>query len=145
MAAMTLTAACLHDVVVRRGEAFQCKACGERVKIKKASKYNNEKITIDNEVFDSKLEGRRYQDLKLAQEFGQIRKLKLHPRFYFTIRKVRIFSYYADFSYERLTESLSRQEVWQSVIEDCKGKRTDIYKLKKKLIEAQHKIRIIET
>jgi flavodoxin len=130
---------CLHDLVVRRGDAFQCKACGERVKVKKASKYHNEKVTIDNIVFDSRREGRRYQDLKLAQQIGQIRNLKLQPRFYFFIGKTRIFSYYADFSYVEV-------QTGQTKIEDSKGYRKDkVYRLKKNLIEAQHKIRIIET
>jgi hypothetical protein len=37
------------------------------------SKYGNEKVTIDGWTFDSKLEGRRYEELKLLQKAGKIR------------------------------------------------------------------------
>jgi hypothetical protein len=138
MAAMTLTAICLHDLVIRRGETFRCKACGEPVKVKKNSKHHNKKITIDGYVFDSGGEGQRYMDLKFQQRAGLIRDLKVHPRFYFYVGCLRIFSYYADYKYFEV-----RAGQW--IVEDYKGQRLPIYRLKKKLIEAQHKIRIVET
>ena len=39
----------------------------------KARKYSNEKVTIDGWTFDSKLEGRRYQELKLLKAAGKVR------------------------------------------------------------------------
>jgi hypothetical protein len=41
--------------------------------MRKKSKFGNEKITIDGWTFDSKLEGRRYQELKLLQQVGKVR------------------------------------------------------------------------
>ncbi len=135
---MTLTAICLHDLVIRRVAVFHCKTCGKRVEVKKASKYHNERITIDNIVFDSRREGRRYLDLKFMEQMAVIKSLELQPRFDFCIDGVLMFSYYADFKYYDAALG------WE-IIEDCKGERLPLYRLKKKLIEAQHKIRIIET
>ena len=46
-----------------------------------------------------------------------------------------MFKYYADFEYYENDEY---------IVEDVKGVKTPVYKLKKKLIEAQYKIRITE-
>jgi hypothetical protein len=46
-----------------------------------------------------------------------------------------MFRYYADFEYYENDEY---------IVEDVKGVKTSVYKLKKKLIEAQYKIRITE-
>lgn len=48
---------------------------------KKSNKFNAEKVTIDGIKFDSKKEGRRYQELKLLERVGDIRFLSLQPRF----------------------------------------------------------------
>jgi len=49
-----------------------------------------------------------------------------------------MFTYKADFVYfDKLANEL--------IVEDVKGFRTPLYKLKKKLIEQQHKIKITET
>ena len=42
----------------------------------KQNKYHNEKIIIDGIEFDSKLEGRRYQQLKLLERANEIKALK---------------------------------------------------------------------
>lgn len=74
--------------------------------------------------------------LKIMERDGEISSLELQPKFYFTYKDKKIFLYKADFSYIKDGEK---------VIEDTKGFRTPIYKLKKKLIEAQHGIMIYES
>lgn len=101
------------------------------------NKYNAKKVTHDNVVFDSIKEGNRYLQLRTLFRAGQIYELTLQPEYEFTLDGEKMFSYFADFSY---TEKNGTE-----IIEDSKGFRTPIYKLKKRLIEKQHGIRITET
>ena len=100
------------------------------------SKYGNKKVLIDGIKFDSMAEGRRYKELKLMQRAGIIKELELQPKFLLqesfkkngkTYRKVE---YIADFQYK---------ENGKVVIEDVKGKKTDIFKLKHKLFEYKYR------
>lgn len=100
------------------------------------SKYRAIKTTVDNIVFDSKREAKRYGELKLLFRAGRIRNLEIQPEFDFILEGEKIFTYRADFVYF---------EDQKRIIEDCKGFRTPVYRLKKKLIEAQLKVQIRET
>lgn len=106
--------------------------------MKRNCKYGNRKVVVDGHKFDSKLEGKRYKELKLMQELGLIKNLKLHPEFILIPpfkkngRSYRKTSYFADFSYFSVKEN-------KTIIEDTKGFKTDIYKLKKKLFEYRYK------
>lgn len=97
------------------------------------NKYNAIKTTIDNVTFDSKKEGARYIQLKLEQKNGDIKDLELQPRFTLLEaginsmgKKYRKIEYVADFKYYDVKEGL-----W--CVEDVKGMRTDVYKIKVKL------------
>lgn len=96
----------------------------------KKSKYNAEKTEIDGIKFDSVKESKRYANLKLLERAGVIENLKLQPRFLlqegFTYNghKERKIEYVADFQYERNG---------QTIVEDVKGMKTEVYKLKRKL------------
>ena len=110
------------------------------------SKYNSRKTVIDDITFDSKKEAKRYVELKKKQDEGKITDLRLQVPFElvpsFTIeidgkkRKRRNIRYIADFTY---------YENGQKVVEDVKGRKTEIYKLKKKLFEYKFKTTIKET
>lgn len=100
--------------------------------MEKYNKYGNKKVTIDNITFDSKKEARRYNELKLMEKAGSITNLALQPKFLLqdkfkhrnkTYRKIE---YIADFSYVRVEDDVL-------VIEDVKGLKTDVYRLKEKL------------
>lgn len=101
------------------------------------SKYNNRKTTVGNIVFDSKAEARRYQELQLLERGGVITALTLQPEFLiadaFTYngKRERAIKYVADFKY--LTVDTDE---W--VIEDVKGTRTEVYKIKRKLFLAKY-------
>ena len=94
------------------------------------SKYSAEKTSVDGIMFDSKGESKRYGYLKLLEQAGAISNLKLQPRFLlqdgFTYdgRKIRKIEYVADFSYQR---------DGKTIVEDFKGIRTEVYKLKRKM------------
>ncbi len=65
------------------------------------NKYGNHKVTVDGHTFASKAEGRRYGELKLLERAGEIRDLKLQPKFtLFGIGATKICEYRADFSYQ---------------------------------------------
>lgn len=103
------------------------------------SKYNSRKTTVDGITFDSKKEARRYLVLKKMEQDGEIKNLRLQvqfellPSFVIVIdgkkKKRRPITYIADFVYYRDDEK---------VIEDVKGLRTPVYKIKKKLFEYRY-------
>ena len=94
----------------------------------KQSKHRNIKTTVDAIVFDSRLEAKRYSILRLLEKSGTIKDLKLQESFDIIVNGEKICSYKADFVYMN-----SKDEM---VVEDAKGTRTPVYKLKKKLMKA---------
>jgi len=117
------------------------------------NKYGAKKTVVDNITFASKKEADRYCQLKLLEKAGEIRNLELQPRYDLAVKGVKLGFYKADFRYEEtwpLTVILKHNhtrklEAWKLVIEDCKGFKTPIYRLKKKLLLALHGIDIYET
>lgn len=99
------------------------------------SKYGNTKTTVDNITFDSKKESETYRDLCLLQRAGEISGLQLQVRFPMMVNGIKVCDYIADFVYETYG---------QKVVMDTKGVRTDVYRLKKKLMLACHGITITE-
>jgi hypothetical protein len=105
------------------------------------SKYRNKKVVIDGIKFDSAKEGVRYTELKILLKAGLITDLELQPVFeiqpsYKRLGKtIRAIKYLADFRYI---------ENGKTVVEDVKGFKTDIYKLKKKLVEYKYDVIINE-
>lgn len=91
------------------------------------TKYGAIPTTVDGITFASKAESRRYQELKLLERAGEISRLELQPSFKCEINGKLVCTYRADFSFFTKTER---------VIEDVKGVRTPVYRLKKKLVEA---------
>lgn len=113
------------------------------------SKYRAVKTIVDNIVFDSKAEAKRYGELKLLSAAGEISKLELQPVFPLgtdehpvLIRspgfpKGRRAKYTADFAY---TDRCGAR-----IIEDVKGMDTTESRLRRAFVEAQYGIRIIVT
>ena len=111
---------------------------------RKKPKYNNQPTESRGIRFDSKKEARRFEELMLLQQAGEIADLKLQPQFtlqesYVTAEgeRVRAIRYVADFSY------------WQEgdlVVEDVKSRATATaqYKLKKKLMQERLGISVKE-
>lgn len=93
------------------------------------SKYRAKKTTIDGISFASTKEAERYLELKLLESSGKIRDLELQPKFPMIINCAKICTYIADFKYYDVDKK-------DYVVEDVKGFRTPIYKLKKKLLLA---------
>lgn len=118
-----------------------CKTCYDYSKCNSASKYKNKKVEYKNMIFDSKKEYLRYLALEDMQSKGKISNLKrqvpfvLVPAFNLNKKRYRSMSYIADFTY---TENGTQ------VVEDVKGIRTDVYKIKKKLMAYIYGIEIKE-
>ena len=102
------------------------------------NKYFNKKVMVDGIKFDSKKESKRYEQLKILKKAGLIKDLELQPTFVLQPayknnkgEKVRAITYKADFIY-------FDTHLDQYIVEDVKGFKTDVYKLKKKLFEYQY-------
>jgi hypothetical protein len=108
---------------------------GYKMKPPKRSKYGNKRTLYDGIWFDSGAEAERYKTLKLWQSAGIITNLELQPQYPCVINGKKCFLYKADFRYTR---------DGKQVIEDVKGMRTDVYIVKKKVIEALFGIEIME-
>lgn len=96
------------------------------------SKYRNRKTKVDGMLFDSRHEATRWIELKYMERAGLITDLRRQVPFELipavrSGRKViqRAITYVADFVY---TQS------GKQVIEDAKGVKTDVYRIKKKLL-----------
>lgn len=97
-------------------------------------KFGNEKWR----GFDSKREGRRAQDLALLEKVGAIQELRCQVRFELIPKQdgERACTYIADFVY---------MEDGRQIVEDAKGFKTEVYRIKKKLMLYRHGIAIRET
>lgn len=121
-------------------------------------KYGNTKVTVDGIQFDSKREAARYQELKLLERAGVISFLQWQAKFQLIPNQYapsdetytkgprkgqrkpgklleHECSYIADFCYIQNGET---------VVEDAKGYRTEVYKIKKKLMLERYGIQIRE-
>lgn len=102
------------------------------------NKFKNKKVVVDEIEFDSKKEANRYRQLKLLENAGVIEGLELQkvyelqPSFKKNGKTYRKITYKADFSY-------FDNEKGKYIVEDVKGFKTDVYKLKKKLFEYRFK------
>jgi hypothetical protein len=106
-------------------------------------KFNAVRTEIDGISFASKAEAKRYGELKMLEKAGQIAHLSLQPKFPLYVwdcekkHEVQIGHWVGDFQYWDM-------RAHRTVIEDVKGVRTPVYRLKKKMIEHRLGIEITE-
>ena len=103
------------------------------------NKYRAIPTVVDGIRFASKAEAKHYGELKILEAAGDIKDLELQPEYPIIVNGIRVAIYRADFRYMDRTKHGVIQ-----VIEDVKGMRTPVYKLKKKLVEALYGITITE-
>jgi hypothetical protein len=117
------------------------------------SKYNARKTTVDNIVFDSAKEATRYGELKVLEQAGEIWDLELQPRY-----PLRVLSTSGQLGQASAVLAGTFDDVigeWRGdfryrtdagiVVEDVKGFKTALYKWKKRHVERQYHIQILET
>jgi hypothetical protein len=102
------------------------------------SKWHNIPRRVDGILFQSQKESYRYVVLKAMAASGDVSDLELQVRFKLDVKGVHICDYIADFVYEDNVRKCH-------VVEDVKGARTEIFKLKKRLMLAVHGIDVEET
>jgi ferredoxin-fold anticodon binding domain-containing protein len=102
------------------------------------SKYNNRRTHTEDGWFDSQRELRRWHELKLLERAGKISELKRQVDFELIPPDLglRAIVYRADFVYI---------EDGAKIVEDSKGYRDRVYKLKRRLMRWRHKVTIRET
>ena len=98
-------------------------------------KYRAQRVEIDGEKFDSKAEARRWGQLKLLEQAGEIKNLQRQVRFPLVVNGIKIGAYVADFTYDAPGR----------VVEDVKGFRTREFIRTKKLVKACYGIEIKES
>lgn len=100
------------------------------------NKWRNDPTVVDGIRFASKKEARQDAELVLRFHRGEIAELRRQVLFPLTVNGVLICDYVADWTYV---------EDGKLVVRDAKGKRTDVYQLKKKLMHVVHGVEIRET
>jgi hypothetical protein len=100
------------------------------------SKYGAIRTEVDGILFHSRGEARRYGQLKVLQQAGEISGLELQIKYPLIVNGVKIADYVCDFCY---------RESGKLIVEDFKGTRTPAYRLKRKLMAALHGIEIRES
>jgi hypothetical protein len=100
------------------------------------SKYRAIKTRVDGIVFASRKEADRYRKLKILAKAGHITELKLQPSWAIVIGGIKVCKYVGDFWYKKADGV--------AVVEDVKGFKTPVYRLKRKLMKAMFGIFIKE-
>lgn len=114
------------------------------------SKYGNKKTTYKGIKFDSKGECERYKELKLLENIGKIEELKtqvkfkLQPSYKIGNKTIRAITYVADFTYYSIKKK-NGIEFRDFIVEDFKGYKTPVYRIKKKMFEYKYGVEIKET
>jgi hypothetical protein len=105
----------------------------------KRHKYGARACVIDGHRFASQREGNRYLDLRLLEKAGEVFELELQPKFpLYVCRRQngelhQVCTFIADFRYRE-----GRDKVL--IVEDSKGMQTPVFRLKRKMFEAQYSI-----
>lgn len=108
----------------------------------KPSKYRAKRTTCAHlHKHPSKKEAARCDALHLLERAGMIRELTFQNSYDLVVNGVSVGRYVADFGYLDCKPGT----IPARTLEDCKGFRTPVYKLKAKLMKAIYGIEIRET
>ena len=102
----------------------------------KRNKFNAQPTWVDGIRFASGGEARRYSQLKVLQQAGEISDLELQVKFKLVVNGILITTYICDYRYV---------QDGKTIVEDHKGVRTRVYIMKSRLMKAIHGITILET
>lgn len=108
------------------------------------NKFGAKKTEVDGIVFDSKKEANYYSQLLLQKnakdEVDRVLSIEIQPRFDIIVNEQKIGFYKADF---RVRYEFGRNEIID-VKGLKKGSAYQLFRLKKKIVEALYNIEIIE-
>jgi len=101
------------------------------------NKYHAKQTIVDGITFASNRESVRYIELRNMKLVGMIKSLSLQPEFILQEgyrrkdgKKIRAIKYIADFKVEYMDGHIE--------IEDSKGMETNVFKIKRKILEAKY-------
>lgn len=115
--------------------AIPTKAKNALVQPLKRSKFGNVKTTVDGIVFDSAREARHWVELQAFESSGEIQKLKRQVSYELHVNEIKVCKIILDF------------ECWvgdKLIVLDSKGMRTPTYIIKKKMLDAEYGLEIVE-
>lgn len=124
----------------------------------KRSKYGNRQGVYVAEVdrrFDSQREANEAVKLLIQQQRGEIRGLRFQVSYPLNVNGLLVCTYRSDFVFEEpgprvvkttigRTDFFDTRQAWVTVVADAKGFKTDVYRLKKRLMLAVYGIEIRE-
>lgn len=104
------------------------------------NKYGAKPVVVDGVRFDSQREANRWVDLRRLEMAGQISRLERQVKFVLAPsvkfagekRAKTALRYFADFRY------VDRLGV--TIVEDAKGRETDVFRIKRHLMKSVHNI-----
>ena len=105
------------------------------------NKYGNKKIRLPNgTVYDSQKEYKRHMELMLLEKAGEIDGVRRQVKYEIIPKQdgERAVYYVADFVY-------TDRRTGEWIVEDCKGFKTDVYILKRKMFRYRYGKKILET
>ena len=106
------------------------------------SKYRAKKTVVDGITFDSKKEADFYCELKMLRMAGEVIDFErqvtfeLQPKFKYSGKTERAIKYIADF--------VVHYNDGRTVVVDVKGDKTDVYRIKRKMLLYKHPDMIFE-
>ncbi len=106
--------------------------------LKKKRKYHNRPATVNGIWFSSEKEADRWKILKAMEKNGNIMHLQRQQTFKLVVNGRLITQYRCDFRYFDI-------ELEEDVVEDTKGVRTELYKIKARLMLALFGIKVKES
>lgn len=115
--------------------------------VEKRLKYRNKITEVDGIKFHSTMEANRWRELKLLEKAGEIFNLKRQVKFYLVVNEITVGSYTCDFTYEEVISIPScGASIIQDVlvVEDVKGVKTELFKLKWNLMYMSYRYGIQE-
>ena len=112
------------------------KMLGAKKNFTSGSKYHAQKTSVGGKTYDSKKEANRAMQLQYMEKAGLIHDLQEQVRFILQDgfvnnekKTIRPIYYFADFCYEKNGIK---------IVEDTKGVKTEVYKIKKKLFQYKY-------
>lgn len=113
-------------------------------KTPKRNKYNARKVTVDGITFDSAKEARRWGELQILEKAGEISHLERQGKIYLMSGNTHLLGESGRKLYYRFDFAYFCPRRNKRVIEDAKGMKTDVYKLKKAILIASYPGIVIE-
>jgi hypothetical protein len=113
-----------------------------KIVFKKKNKYRNQKVEIDGIKFDSKKEANYYSDLVIKKNAGLIADFERQVCFDIIVNNIQIAKYFLDFKVINLDGTIHYYDVKGKDKVSGKWIKSDVFALKKKLVEAIYSLKI---